>query len=387
MSDTLAYLLQSYFPGFEVWTSRINDKTYLTVDGFVAYVLKEVGSLIVIEDMTLLDEYVSMYRDEELGKRHDSLYAMHAIVNIIISARKLYNARLITSENQYFDIYMKHAYKSYVKDGSVYIADLISIESNKFPHLTIDDKFYKTNQNRIGYNVAYYPPMEVLDHYRNFSIMGLVIPFDPVLQNARVLIRGVKNVPIDIYRGVLIELMSNGNLNDTTCMDIIDNYLKTVSRDMVRTIPLFKYFNSYVVDKYRLVELGYFEEISNMSGLTMRFINNNERPLKPYITNILRDVYCPLEYITKNKWIVRKNKLWEEILINNKNMTREFLIKNIRKCPNALVKRIKILEPQDERLFKKYAKKIDWFELYENFSATPLEFSLMEYIESKSIIK
>ena len=99
MSDTLAYLLQSYFPGFEVWTSRINDKTYLTVDGFVAYVLKEVGGLIAIEDMTLLDEYVSMYRDEELGKRHDSLYAMHAIVNIIISARKLYNARLITSEN------------------------------------------------------------------------------------------------------------------------------------------------------------------------------------------------------------------------------------------------------------------------------------------------
>lgn len=382
MSIGIARLLQSYFPGFEVWTSRINDKTYLTVEGFVSYILTEKGRLMVIEDMKLLDEYNSIYRDSEMGKHHDSLYAMHAIVNIIISARDMYGVSLIASQNEYLDIYIKHTFNKYVKQGSVCIPELISIESEKFPYLTMDYRFYNSNR-RIGHNVAYYPIMDVIKHYNSFSIMGLVIPFDPILQNVRVLVRVAKNIPKEIYKGVLMEIMMRGNLNDISCMQIIDNYFETVTREMVSTIPLFKYFSAYVVDKYNIAKHGYFEEISKMCNISIFFIKNNEDALKPFAINILKDQYCHLEYVTMNKRIVRKNNLWGHILMNNKNMTRCFLIKHIRKHPNALIKHIHILEQGDERLFIRYRRKIDWDVFCRAFKGTSLDISCILNIRDK----
>lgn len=364
MPKTLAMLLKSYFPGFDVSTSGINDTTYLTVEGFVSYTLREVTDLMIIEDMTLFEESNSIYRNRSVGKFSDGLYAMHAIINIIISFRDMYGVKQITSDNKYFDIYFKRAYKSYIKNGPVSIADLISIESDKFAYLSIDDRFYKNNDNRIRLNVPYYPVKDILEHHNAFSIMGLVIPFEPTIQNARVLIRAGKILPINIYRRILMELMIYGNLNDSTCVTIIDSYFRVVNRDMITYIPLFKYFNIFIIDKYKLAEHGYYEEISKMSGISINFINEHYDDLKPYALNILKDIYCPLEYIDKNKRLVSKNNLWTEILLYNKNITRAFLIKNIRKHPNALIKHIDILEPGDERFFKRYRRKINWVEFY-----------------------
>lgn len=382
MSVSVADLLQSYFPGFDVCTSRINDKTYLTVEGFVSYVLVEKGRLIIIEEMELLDEYDNVYRDTKMGKHHDSLYAMHAIINIIILIRDIYGVSLITSQSEYLDIYFEHEFNKYVKEDLVIIPELISMESEKFPYLNIDYRFYNTNR-RIGYNVPYYPIRDVIEHYNNFSIMGLVIPFDPAIQNVRVLIHGAKKVPTDIYRGVLMEIMVRGNLDDITCMQVIDNYFGTVTREMLINIPLFKNFSPYIVDKYNLVELGYYEEISKMSGISLFFIMNNEEALKPYAINILRDTYCHLDYVARNKRIVRKNNLWGDILMNNRNMTRSFLIKHIKKHPNALIKHMRILENGDEYLFVRYRRRIDWNEFCRVFKGTRLDISCILSIKDR----
>lgn len=393
MSDRLANLLRLYFPGFDVWASRINDKSYLVVDGFVNYVLKESGKIIEIVDMTIHDNDSQLsYRDKKLGIEYDSIYAMHAIVNIIIIAKDLYRVDVIKSNNVYFDKYLSHIYEGYIGDSVLYISDLISSESEKFPYLTMNTQIYRTNETKIGYNVSYYPPMEILQHHRNFSIVGMVIPFDPFLQNARVLIRGVKYVPTSIYDGVLLQLLKNWNISDFTCMNIIDKYFDTIDNDMVSNIPLFKYFNPHIVDKYGLIKLGMFEQISKMSSISMKFLNEYSDEMKPYRHNIIRDIYCPLEYILKNKFFISKNGLWDRVLTDNRNITRAFLIKHIRKSPNALIYRIDILEDGDEILFKRYKRKLNWELFYSRFCGTRLDINKIllyadKYMDDFKILK
>lgn len=393
MSDKLTNLLKLYFPGFDVWASRINDKSYLVVDGFVSYVLKESGKIVDIIDMTLLNtDKDIVYRDKKLGIEYDSSYSMHAIINIIILAKDLYDVHVIKSNNEYFNKYLSHIYDEYIQDSALYISDLVNTKSEKFPYLTMSRQIYRTNETKIGYNVSYYPPMEVLQHHRSFSIIGAVIPFDPFLQNARVLIRGVKYVPISIYNGVLLQLLKNWNISDNMCIDIIDKYFERVDSDMVSTIPLFKYFNQFIIDKYGLVKLGLFEQISKMECISINFLEQYSDEMKPYRHNIICDTYCPLEYILKNKLFVRKNRLWDRVLIENKNMTREFLIKHIRKSPNALIYHINILEDGDEILFKKYMRKLNWELFYTRFSGARLDINEIlryasKYLDSSKILK
>ena len=140
---------------------------------------------------------------------------------------------------------------------------------------------------------------------------------------------------------------------------------------------MFKNFDSYLIDKYNLVEKGWFEEIASMGGIPLHFLNKYKEELKPYAIEIVKDEYCQLEYIISNKRLVGKNNLWAHILVNNKNMTRDFLLRFIKKYPNALIYRLEILESGDEELFKKYKRHINWNEFVKNFSGTRLCIALI----------
>lgn len=366
-------LVKLYFPGFTIQVSRINDKTYIVVENFVSYTLHESGKTIEIVEVQLCEVKENMYLTQSIGIEADTLYAMHAIINVIILFRKSYDVERISSKNKYFNMYIRKTFENYIVEDVINIQTLLNCESEKFPYINTGYKVYSTNKNRIGFNVAYYPIKVVLDNHRDFSIMGLVSPFSPNLQNARVVIHLINLRVFDFHENILIELLKYANLSNYKCMNIIDTYIHNVDSQMISSIPLFKYFNEYIVNKYNLMNSGFVEEISKMSGISQEFINANYRALKPYRMNILMDEYCPLEYIDKNRWFVSRNKLWGRILTHNKNMTRDFLIKNIRKYPNALIPRMNILEPGDESIFMRYRKRIDWDLFYREFKGSRLD--------------
>lgn len=369
MQNLFLMTLKKYFPGFTVEVNTIHEKVYINIEKLIDITLTIFKGNANIDELVVGED--NFYHDKEKGKQMDTLYTIHGIVCTLIANRHEFEIQTISSQNQFLKLYMMRVYRTYSYQHEVVISDLLSDQSNKFMYLEVE-KNIANSADRIGFNVPYYPIQTILSNYKHFALMGVVIPFEPCLQNSRVLLRCADTVPRHLYNGVLMEVIIRGNVSRDECVTIIDNYFDSLKQYMVSCIPMFKDFDSYLVDKYNLVQKGWFEEIASMSGIPLHFLNKYKDELKPYAVEIIKDEYCQLDYILNNKRLVSKNNLWEHVLIRNRNMTRQFLIKFIGKCPNALIHRIEILEEGDEVLFKKYKRKINWNEFVRNFKGTRL---------------
>ena len=369
MENLFLMTFKKYFPEFDVEVKSIYEKIYINIENLIESTITVFRGNASIEELIVRED--SFYHDKEKGIQMDMLYTIHSIVCTLIVNRHQFEIETISSEIPCLKTYMSRVYRTYSYSDKIIINDLLTEQSSKFMYLEVEQNIAKSC-DRIGFNVSYYPIQTTLSNYRYFALMGVVIPFEPCLQNSRVLLRCVGIVPNELYNGILLEVIIRGNVSKEECVATIDDYFDSLQQYMVSCIPMFKNFDSYLVDKYNLVQKGWFGEISSMSGIPLHFLNKYKDELKPYVLEIIKDEYCQLDYILANKRLVSKNNLWACVLKDNRNMTRQFLIKFISKCPNALIYHIELLENGDEVLFKKYRRKIDWDEFVRNFRGTRL---------------
>lgn len=160
-----------------------------------------------------------------------------------------------------------------------------------------------------------------------------------------------------MYTNILSAIDMNISVVERIISDAFDGKLSAM---LFQHTKAFKKFSPYVAEKYKIHELNIWEYIANMENLHENYIDTYYQQFKPYFGDILKNPDLSLNFLKSHSRDIRRTGSFPIVLIFNKNIDRDYLIKNKRKCKNAIIHRMALLKHGDEYLFKKYRRSIKW---------------------------
>lgn len=372
--ERLQKALQTYFPSQTVEVNVILNKIYITCDKIFEAVLDTSRERSIMIDNIALTGFGGIYSDERAEIKDTSKYVTHSIVVSIMRSRKALGVKRIFCKMKCFRDYIKDMYPRYLetkdatKTTSIKIEPLMTHEAYQFAYFeTIGH--VGSIKSAIIQGVEFYPIWYIGKFASKFRYGDIVKDFNPYLQNLRQIMYVADNMfgeddRKSIYGNILANMCLENSIIDKIISKAFDGKMTPL---LFRHIKSLNKFDEYIAQKYGIDKLNIWDYIASMEGLPDYYIEEHYSQFKPYLKELFKNPDLSLEFIIHHKQQAWLTGSYPMILIFNKNIDRDFLVKHIRKHKNAMIHRLALLQSGDEYLFYKYRKHIKWDLLKEYF--------------------
>lgn len=365
--------LQTFFPSDTVSYKVINNIMYVTCDKQFSATLdfsRERKVSVVSVDV---HGYKGLYEYEIQEFRDNEKYVINSIISSIIRSRKSILVRTIHSKLNIFKKCIREMYPNYynscTRHSIVDIQKLMESESSKFLYFENIGKIGSI-QDQISYKVEYYPIWYIGKFTNKFQFIDIIKNFNPYIQNLYQINYVAQNfLSTGDKQIIYMNILSAFDLYSTVIIQIIDDVFDgEMTATLFKHIKSFKRFKSDIADRYRIHELNMWDYIATMDNLSEIYIEKHYSKLRPYFSDIFKNPNLSLDFLKSHRFDIFRTNSYSTILLINKNIDRNYLVKYSKKCKNSIIHRMDLLRSGDEILFKKYRKKIKWDLLVQTYT-------------------
>lgn len=373
--DRMQKAVQTYFPSQNVTINVITNKMYITCDKIFSATLDfSRERSVLIEEIEILG-FAGLYADERVEILDNMKYVVHAITSSLIRSRKALYIRRIYCKLKIFRDYLKEMYPRYMQDKEVTktncikIDKLLNLEAFQFSYLDALGHLGPI-KDKIKIGVEFFPVWYIGKFFQKFTYVNAIRDFNPYLQNLTQIKFIVDTHFEDNDKKIMYaNILSTMDLNIAFIDKIIQNNFGGIMNATLFThTKSLQRFDAFIAEKYNIHELDIWEYISTMEGLTEDYIDTHYSDLKPYFRDLLKNPELSLDFLKSHKKDIRRTGSYPIVLVFNKNIDREYLIKNSRRYKNAIIHRIALLKSGDEYLFHRYRRRLKWDLLKENYT-------------------
>ena len=365
--ERLQKALQTYFPSETVTYKVITNKMYIDCNKIFSITLDFAKERCVMIERIEVCGYKGIYKNELEEVSATEKYVFHSIVSSLIRSKKALYIKRIYCKLRIFRDYMKDMYPKYMandelnKGNSIKIDTLLNLESSKFAYFDTIGKIGSI-KTVIRYGVEFYPIWYIGKFTNKFNYLDIIKDFNPYLQNINQIKFVADNFLSEEDRKIVYtNILSSIDMDTRTVTDIINRVFDgKMSATIFKHTLSFKKFNLAIAELYKIHELNIWEYIANMEGLDEAYIDTYYSYFKPYFRDIFKNPDLSLEFLESHRRDIYRSGSFPVVLLLNKNINRNYLLKYKRKFKNAIIHRIALLNYGDEYLFKKYRRHLKW---------------------------
>lgn len=364
--DKFTKALQVYFPSDTLNIVSITTKVYIECGKiFSATLDTSKERSIMIEDVSIKG-FNALYEDYNKEIQDTEKYIVHAITSALIRSKKSLSIKRIYCKLCVFKNYIRDVYPRYAnseegkKINSLKIEALMTAEAHQFKYIEILP--YINKPMKVQDSIEYFPIWHLGKFNRNFNFIEIIENFNPYLHN----IYQIMHV-LDLYfdetdRKIMYSnLLSSIELSYSAIETIIDKVFDGVLTPMIFThTKTLRKFNKYFADKYRIDKMNIWDTIARLENLDEEYIESHYLDLKPYFRDLFKNPNLSLQFLENHAMDIWVSGSYPMVLIFNKNINRDYLMKHKRRYKNAIIHRIDLLQHGDEYLFNKYRRYIKW---------------------------